>query len=125
MRKGPSIKALADRAEVSTRLITKIEADEHYVAKADTMEHLAWKGLGLPVFMVFFPQEYKIVREALFNMFHKQMHAMSPEVLFNMSRLDLTSLANDPLPFAQPQSMQSYFQAAGLSPVPPPHESKS
>lgn len=119
VKRGNNITELARKADVSTRLITKIESDEHYIAKADTMEQLALQGLGLPVFVVFFPKEYEMVREAIYKMIQKQMYMMSPDGLFNMSRLGLDALVNDPSLFVQRENTQS-CSPVGASPASAP-----
>ena len=117
LKKDTSITELARRSGLTTRVITKIEADENYVAKADTMQQLAWAGLGLPVFVVFFPKEYEMVRKAMFNMMRRHVQMMTPDSLFNMSHLGLDALADDLGPFGQPQNTQSYSEEEAAFPA--------
>lgn len=124
IKRGPTITSLADSAGVSTRLITKIEADPNYIAKADTMEQLA-HALNLPIFVVFFQEDYKKVRHALFNQMRRQIMGMSPDGLFNTFRHGLDALQDEPWPFEQPDDRQLYSRGAASPPRQTPFSSKS
>lgn len=65
LQRDKSISEAAFAAGVSPRLITKIEASPaDYVLKSDTMEKLS-DGLGVPAFMLFFPQDIALLNHML------------------------------------------------------------
>lgn len=89
-KRGWDVFQLATRADVSDRLIRKIEAEKNYVAKADTMQKLA-DALELPVFAVFFPTDMRVMNGMMSELVLQNVNRMirkssliSCEEVFNM-----------------------------------------
>lgn len=82
---------MADYSGVSERLITKIEADpEHYVLKSDTMAKLA-EGVGVPAFMLFFPNDVRLLNRVMSEMFRRQANFFTSDALISMFQNPQTS----------------------------------
>ena len=79
-----SISDMAFTSNVSPRLITKIEADPNgYVLKSDTMAKIA-NGLGVPAFMLFFPDDLAMLNKMMTAMLVRQAEVFSTDSLVNM-----------------------------------------
>lgn len=73
LKRGLTMKQLADMASITTRVVYKIEKDPTYNAKRDTMRSIA-SALNLPTSLLFFPEEEIDKRKLLSDMF---MHTMA------------------------------------------------
>lgn len=75
---------MAFTSDVSPRLITKIEASpDDYVLKSDTMAKIA-KGLGVPAFMLFFPEDLVLLNKMISDMLMRQAKIFSTDSMINM-----------------------------------------
>jgi len=74
-QRGWDVFELATKADVSDRLIRKIEAQRNYVAKSDTMQKLA-DALELPVFAIFFPTDMKVMNGMMSDLVLQNVNRM-------------------------------------------------
>lgn len=75
---------MADFSGVSERLITKIEANpDDYILKSDTMAKLA-AGIGVPAFMLFFPDDVRLLNQYMGEMFRRQAQFFTSDSLISM-----------------------------------------
>ena len=74
---------LAQKAHLSDRLIKNIEADPQYNIKGNTARAIA-AALGLPVFMIFLPEEHEIINGMILMMLRRQESIFNLNTMFNM-----------------------------------------
>jgi len=96
LQRGYSIAETALQSDVSPRLVTKIDADpDGYILKSDTMEKLA-RGLGVPAFALFFPEDIAILNHMMTKMLIRQARVFSTDSMINMFRTTPTFSGSSP-----------------------------
>lgn len=74
---------LAQRAHLSDRLIKNIEADPHYNIKLNTAKAIA-DALGIPVFVVFLPDEHDVLNNMILTMLRRQESIFTMQTMVSM-----------------------------------------
>ena len=89
LQRGWTMKELANRAGITTRVIYKIEQNPGYNAKRETMKSIS-AAMNLPASMLFFPEEEIRKREMLSNMFIHTMDVISQANMLQPPSVDRT-----------------------------------